>query len=142
MTTTHTTDKATLAFRCVDISDSDVPALNEMVDSARDITFDTFSRHVDWKPLAAQMGYATERKDDGMRLESDRAVSFHSSTFLGKPVYYMVHSAIEFVFRVQREEHAIHPEDVWGGQETVTLDPPPMPDASPKSEAPRRRARP
>lgn len=111
-------EKATLAFRCVDLQQSDVPDLHAMVERARSITFDTFARHVDYQALAEQMGYATGRGHLGeLRLGDDRAVGFFSSTWRGVPVYYMVHSAIEFVFRIQRPEQTIRPPTPWGGME-------------------------
>ncbi len=112
--------KATLAFRCVDLEHfTDVDELQAMVERARDITFETFARHVDWKPLAQRMGYVTERGESGLKLGGDRVVSFHSSTWRGEPVYYMVHSAIEVVFRKQAPHKAIQPADPWGGMERV-----------------------
>ena len=126
--------KASLAFRCVDLSDSDdVSELQSMVGRARDINFETFSRNADWKALAANMGYATSAGQVGMRLENDRAVAFHSSTWRGEPVYYIVHSAIEFVFRKQSRSREIHPSDPWGGMERIDTSP------LPGSAVPRRR---
>jgi hypothetical protein len=137
-----TPEKATLAFRCVDLQvSSDVEELEAMVDRARDISFETFARHVDWKPTARLMGYVTEKTESGMRLDGDRCVSFHSSTWRGEPVYYMVHSAIEFVFRKQAPHKAIRPANAWSGMEqvdTATTQDAPAPAAAHRA----RRARP
>lgn len=133
--------KASLAFRCVDLlANSDVEELQAMVDRSCSISFETFSRHVDWMPTARLMGYATENAEPGMRLDGDRAVSFHSSSWRGEPVYYMVHSAIEFVFRRQPPHKAIRPASAWGGMETVDTSPrePQLPSGAPRA----RRARP
>ena len=105
-----------------------------MVDRARDISFETFSRHVDWRPLAQDMGYATERGASGMKLENDRCATFHSSTWRGEHVYYMVHSAIEFVFRRQSPRNAINPSHPWTGMERV--------DTTVQAKAPSPAARP
>lgn len=109
--------KATLAFRCVDlVDDEDVQALQDMVGRGREISFETFASKVDCKELAASMGYATERGHAGMRLENDRCVEFCSGKWKGETVYYLVHSAIEFVFRVQRNDQVIRPVSPWHGQ--------------------------
>tara|TARA_B100001105_G_C22282234_1_gene395856 strand:- start:171 stop:605 length:435 start_codon:yes stop_codon:yes gene_type:complete len=134
-------DKASLAFRCVDLqASSDVEELQAMVDRARNVSFDTFARHVDWKPTARLMGYATEKAEPGMQMEGDRCVSFHSSTWRGEPVYYLVHSAIEFVFRKQAPHKAIRPADAWGGMEMVdtSAQAPRAPASAPRA----RRSRP
>lgn len=132
-----TTALATLAFRCVDLVDrEDVEELQEMVDRSKDIDFATFSQHVDWRPLAAQMGYAIEPGAPGMLLEKDWAVSFSKSTWRGEPVHIMVHSAIEFVFRIQPDSKKILPSDPWGGREEVDT----QPQTSVKRQA--RKARP
>ena len=138
---TRDATKASLAFRCVDLqSSSDVQELEAMVHRARDISFRTFARHVDWKPTARLMGYGTEQTESGMRLDGDRFVSFHSSTWRGEPVYYMVHSAIEFVFRKQAPHKAIRPVNAWGGMEKVDTS---VQVAAAPADAPRvRRARP
>jgi len=113
-------DKATLAFRCVDLElDADVEELHDMVGRSREISFDDFAQHADWKPLAKSMGYATEPSDVGLRLSDDWAASFHASTWRGEPVQYMLHSAIEFVFRKQLPHKAIQPASPWGGMERV-----------------------
>jgi hypothetical protein len=113
-------DKASLAFRCVDLqAGDDVDELRAMVERSRDISFETFARNVDWKPLAQSMGYAVEPGASGMRLDADRGVAFHSSSWRGESVYYLVHSAIEFVYRRQDPSKTIHPADPWGGMERV-----------------------
>jgi hypothetical protein len=86
-----------------------------MIAGAKEISFETFSRAVEWKPLAKSMGYATERGEPGLRLENDRCATFHSSRWRDERVYFMVRSAIEFVFRVQPQEDVISPRDPWGG---------------------------
>ena len=108
--------KATLSFRCIDLQDDrEVDALQTMTAEAKEISFETFSRAVDWKPLARSMGYAIEKGEPGLRLENDRCTTFYSSRWNGERVYYMVHSAIEFVFRVQPEHKRIDPSNPWGG---------------------------
>jgi hypothetical protein len=109
--TTHT-----LAFRCVDLTDpADIEELQRMTERSREISFDTFARHVDWKPLARDMGYAVKPGEKGIRLGQDRLVSFRVSTWRGERVYYMVHSSIEFVFRAQSPRKTIRPSSPWSG---------------------------
>ncbi|MFK4706236.1 hypothetical protein ABIC83_003075 [Roseateles asaccharophilus] len=116
--------KATLAFRCCDlIAEADIAELDRMTGAARDIEFDIFARHVDWKEIADLMGYVTQPGQAGMELAKDRCVSFHSSTWRGERVYYMVHSAIEFVFRKQPLERSIHPSSAWTGVENIDTSP-------------------
>lgn len=115
-----TEDKATLAFRCVDIVDpSDSEELQAMVDRSKEVDFKTFAQHVDWKPTARLMGYSTAPGEPGMLLEKDWAVRFYSSTWRKEPVFFMDHSAIEFVFRKQDASKTIRPADAWGGMEAV-----------------------
>jgi hypothetical protein len=90
--------KFSLAFRCVDLNPRNLNAMvafDDMRDKMREITFETFARHVDWQPIAAEMGYGRET---GLFLRNDWCVRFHKSTYKGSPVYVMIHSAIEYVF--------------------------------------------
>lgn len=91
-------EKYKLAVRCVDVPQSEVVLLHDMTGGATEITFETFARRTEWKDLARQMGYETTPGVKGLRLCRDRCVSFYRSKWKGKPCYYMVHSAIEFIF--------------------------------------------
>ena len=85
---------------CTQVLARDVEALNAMIENARDVTYATFLRNVDssdFKILKANFGYV-DRKRDGLRLQDDYHVSYHRSRYKGKTVYYLVHSAIEYVF--------------------------------------------
>lgn len=87
-----------LAFRCLDLNPRDLDAMdafNEMRDKMKEIKFETFARNVDWRPIAAQMGYGP---DTGLSLRNDYHVRFYKSKHKGVPVYIMVHSGIEYVF--------------------------------------------
>lgn len=76
-----------VSARCDDIT--------TMVDSARDITFATFARRCNWRPIAQLLGYG---RDVRLYLRNDYAVSFHRSTYRGARCYYLRWSAIEYVF--------------------------------------------
>jgi hypothetical protein len=75
---------------CVTWDAGDVHAeggLCDMIDRNRTITRQAFCRNVD--------------RDDraGLTMAGDWAVSYHKSKLHGKTVYYLRHSAIEYVFR-------------------------------------------
>jgi hypothetical protein len=113
-----TKDKMTLAFRCVDVPPNgrEFDAFMDMLDRGREITFATFSKHVDWHPIAKEMGYKTgpvNKKNPGLRLENDHHVTFKTSRLNGETVYYMVHSAIEYVFKSQKPELTLRPRNPW-----------------------------
>lgn len=109
------TPRMTLAFRCVDVPDRgpELHALEDMIGRARQISFETFARHVDWKPIAREMGYSTARGEKGIDLSKDRAVEFFSSRHQGERVYFMRQSAIEYVFKRQDPGQALKPKDPW-----------------------------
>lgn len=84
---------------CVDWPRSDVGALRDMIDNAKDITRRTFLKHVDLdqlKETEANLGY-----DKHLRMKDDYHVSYHRSTLHGKRVYYFKWSGIEHVFTKQ-----------------------------------------
>ena len=80
--------------------------INEMADAAREISWRTFRKYVSPKTLASlpllssyHWGQGPPRKGTWrLRLQEDRAVSFHKSKFRGRPCVYLVHSAIEHIF--------------------------------------------
>lgn len=82
---------------CVDIQRPDVPALNTMVNRAVPITLKTFRRHVDTAEWEQQMGY-TRHGDHALPLSRDWHVAFYRSHFKGERCYFVVHSAIEYIF--------------------------------------------
>ena len=86
---------------CVNVPESDVDALIEMIDNAKDTSYDALSRRVGVPLLKEHFpGYAwgSER---GLRMTKDYAVSYHRSTFKGKRVYYVRWSAIEYIFGLE-----------------------------------------
>jgi len=97
------------------VSCDDVDALNEMMDSAVDVTYEEFVCKVGlpaifdsgigysyyWTPAQAISGgvdYSEVARNRPLTLKKDWHVSYHRSTYQGKPCYFMVHSAIEYVF--------------------------------------------
>ena len=72
---------------------SDGRSITDMVDNAREITRETFFRHVSRKETSDLLGY-----DKDFPISRDWHMSFHKSIYRGKPCYYVVHSAIEYIF--------------------------------------------
>lgn len=91
--------KATFHISCVHANGDDI---HSMVERGRDISHTTFKRRCEWEPIAQALGYATgkptRQNRDLLRLENDWCVRFYKSLYQGEPCYYMVHSAIEYVF--------------------------------------------
>lgn len=89
---------------CVNWPESDVHApggLCDMIASAIQITRRTFLRNVDQQDeaeLEKAFGYAPHDKTSSLTMARDWAVSYHRSKLHGKVVYYIRHSAIEYVF--------------------------------------------
>jgi hypothetical protein len=75
---------------------SDGDAINAMIDAARQISRRTFLRYVDrdsLRDIERQLGYSAR----GLRMANDWHVTYHRSTFNGRPCCYFVHSAIEYL---------------------------------------------
>lgn len=97
---------------CVSADGGDI---SDMVDQAQDVSYDQFMRNVSiaeifqsgigygyyWTPaqaVAAGVDYHEVARNRPLTLKKDWHVSYHRSVYLGKPCYFMVHSAIEYVF--------------------------------------------
>ena len=76
---------------------SDGPSIIDMVDRARRISASTFRDVIgshNYTRLEARLGYT----HTNLRLDRDYHVSFHRSTYRGKPCVYVQHSRIEYIF--------------------------------------------
>ena len=88
---------------CVNWPATDVHAeggLVDMIDSSLDVSRKTFLQHVDresLQDLEEQLGYEKHPKQ-GLTMAGDYCVSYHRSKLHGETVYYLKHSAIEYVF--------------------------------------------
>lgn len=88
---------------CVDWPRNDVHregGLVDMIDEAITISRRTFLRHVnrdDLTEIEQGTGYSINRKD-GMIMADDYHVRYCRSKWHGSRVYYLVHSAVEYVF--------------------------------------------
>ncbi len=79
---------------CVQTDDGD--AINDMVDSAEDLSREDFLKHVhqgDMGKVEKGLGYGPD-----FPMARDWHVSYHKGKYLGKPVAFFVHSAIEHIF--------------------------------------------
>lgn len=79
---------------------STAEAITPMVEAAVDITRRNFREHVDpqnLREIERQLGYAPYRSR-GLTMAGDYHVSYHRSTFCGKPCFFFRWSAIEHVF--------------------------------------------
>ena len=85
---------------CASLGMDQVDALNTMTREAADITRQTFLKHVDrdnLREVEAQLGYEAHPRR-GLTMAGDWHVSYHKSTFEGKPCVYFVWSAFEYIF--------------------------------------------
>jgi hypothetical protein len=74
--------------------------IEEMVDNSREVSYNTFMRHVDIneiKEIFPIYGWG-KNKDSVLKLRNDYAVSYYRSKYRGQPCLYIKHSAIEYVF--------------------------------------------
>jgi hypothetical protein len=81
---------------CTNIPTGQIPALNEMILDAHEVTYKTMLKHVrgllDW---AEQRGYSPA---SDLHLKDDWAVGYYKSTFAGRPCYFVRWSAIEYIW--------------------------------------------
>jgi hypothetical protein len=85
----------TYTTNCVSAKGDDI---SEMVDIAEDVTYDELKEHCQGlKEWELGNGYQPDG-GKGLTLRKDWAVSYHRSKYLGRPCYYIYHSAIESVW--------------------------------------------
>lgn len=79
---------------------ADGDSINEMRGPrAVEVSYDTMLRHCDLLSWAIEHGYeARSNQGSGITLQHDPYVSYHRSTFEGRPCFYLVWSGIEFVW--------------------------------------------
>lgn len=82
--------KAQYSTCCVDARGDDIEAMR---DDAREITLSTFRKRADCREWEESAGYGRH-----FPLARDYHVRFFKSRYLGRPCYYVVHSAIEYIF--------------------------------------------
>ena len=83
--------------------DSHGPWIQAMLDheSNEEVDYETMLAHCEGLLSWAEgAGYSLD-EDEGMTLEQEPYASYHRSVYRGRPCYYMVHSAIEYVWTLQ-----------------------------------------
>lgn len=80
---------------CVNAKEEDI---NEMVDDELEISLKTFLKHVDTDDLYSVLPYERDSRK-GMTLKEDWAISFHRSKYRGERCYFVIWSAIEYIFQ-------------------------------------------
>jgi len=86
---------------CVDCGMAAVPALNEMIERATDVSYRTLMRRVGRDVLASVpqfQNYDWRLRPHDLTMSRDFAVSYHRSWWQGERCYYVRWSAIEFIF--------------------------------------------
>lgn len=105
---------ANLVARCTDehtwIHRARLEALYE---KDREITAETFFRHVSLKDISGDLGYAFGH-EKGLHLKDDYHVSYHRSQWRGVPCYHLEWSGIDHVFVLPADQrrmsdHAFFP---------------------------------
>lgn len=75
-----------------------VETLNKMLADRQQTNYQAVQRHckglLEW---SKKIGYGA-RKSDGLTLQHDRMVGFYRSKWRGKPCYYVLWSAIEYIW--------------------------------------------
>lgn len=78
------------------------PTINSMTRAAREVSFRTFAERCNWQPWAKSVGYSIG-SEPGLKLKDDFHPAYFKSTFKGKPCYYVVWSAIEYIFTADED---------------------------------------
>lgn len=89
-------EKLRLVTKCTDYI-ATAEELHDMLDDAKDVSFETFFKHVSLKEVSEHLGYSFGNKV-GLHLQKDQHVKYYRSKFLGVPCYFLKWSAIEHIF--------------------------------------------
>lgn len=76
------------------VSCGDGPAINRMKDLATPISYDTFRKRVSISEVSKMLGYSR----DSLTLKNDWHVAYFRSFYKGQPCYFLVWSAIEYIY--------------------------------------------
>jgi hypothetical protein len=82
-------------YNCVNPLDTE--ELFHIIDNNIDITYNTFLKHVnkeDFAALCEELGYSKD-----FHIKNDWHVSYHRAKYEGETIYFMCHSAIEYIFK-------------------------------------------
>jgi len=79
---------------------STASAIQNMVDDSKEISRKTFLKHVDkddLEVLSQDLGYALHHSQ-GLTMSRDWHIKYYKAEYKGKPCYYFIWSAIEYIF--------------------------------------------
>jgi hypothetical protein len=78
---------------------STADAIRDMIDQERQVTYQTALRHIGRDELARVFHhYDWGRKPRSLTMRRDWHVGYFRSVYLGRPCYFVRHSAIEYIF--------------------------------------------
>jgi hypothetical protein len=80
---------------------SDAESIDGLTESAIPITLSTMRRHCDITELEKNLSYNVGGQRGGLRLKDDWHVSYYKGVYRGQKCYFLVHSAIEYIFTEQ-----------------------------------------
>lgn len=92
---------------CSDFHPSEIRHLLHMVNDAKEITFRTFFQYCKREEAYKLFDYERDKRK-GLTLEQDTHVRYYQSTYKGERCFYLVHSAIEYIF-MKGEQMADNP---------------------------------
>lgn len=83
---------------CVNFDDYEVPELMDMIDQSVEISYNTLMKNVGAREVASVFPDYSWGSSKGLTLKRDYHVRYYKSKYDGAPVYFIVHSATEFIF--------------------------------------------
>jgi hypothetical protein len=84
---------------CTAIPKDDVEDLQALIDGAREVSYDTLVRRVGRETVKEVFSqYDWSRRGEDLRLKNDWHVRYHVGRYKGRKCYFIVHSAIEYLF--------------------------------------------
>lgn len=82
--------------------------LEALYDADREITAETFFRHVSLQAVSEHLGYAYGRHQVGLHLKDDYHVSYYQSTWRSVPCYHLEWSGIDHIYVHPTKEGAMN----------------------------------
>jgi len=72
--------------------------INALIDSSKNITYETFINHIDIHELKALFPFYGWNNKKVLKMKDDYAISYSKGIYEGKKVYFLTHSCIEYIF--------------------------------------------
>jgi len=102
---------------CTEFKPDQVRFLNQMTESAREISYRTMQKHCqELGRWALDKGYKLF-PSKGLTLKNDWHVAYYKSTYNGRPCYYLVWSAIEFIWVLEETDGNSETQSEGHGEE-------------------------